>query len=84
MLRIFSKNYSNIGKFSKLILDIFFLTWKNLRIILGFGSCKFIPSCSRYTIEAIKKYGWIKGLYLSSIRVLRCNPFSKGGYDPVP
>jgi putative membrane protein insertion efficiency factor len=45
--------------------------------------CKYYPTCSQYAIEAITKYGAIKGTYLSIKRILRCNPFSKGGYDPV-
>ncbi len=46
-------------------------------------SCKFYPTCSNYAIEAIKKYGVLKGGAMSLWRILRCNPFSKGGYDPV-
>ena len=45
--------------------------------------CKFYPSCSEYTKQAIQKYGAIKGCFLGCRRILRCNPFSKGGYDPV-
>ena len=45
--------------------------------------CKFYPSCSEYAKQAIKKYGTIKGIFLSMKRFLKCNPFSKGGYDPV-
>lgn len=48
-----------------------------------FGKCPFTPSCSNYAIDAINKYGAIKGFILALWRVLRCNPFSKGGYDPV-
>ena len=47
-------------------------------------TCKFIPTCSEYALEAIEKYGVFKGGILSVWRILRCNPFSKGGYDPVP
>lgn len=47
-------------------------------------TCKFIPTCSEYGIEAIEKYGALKGGLLTIWRILRCNPFSKGGYDPVP
>ena len=47
-------------------------------------SCRFIPTCSQYAIEAIEKYGVCKGGALALWRVLRCNPFCKGGYDPVP
>ncbi|AYE34326.1 membrane protein insertion efficiency factor YidD [Clostridium septicum] len=45
--------------------------------------CRYIPTCSQYAIDAITKYGAIKGGFLSIKRILRCNPFSKGGYDPV-
>ncbi len=45
--------------------------------------CKFYPTCSEYTKQAIQKYGAIKGSYLGMKRILKCNPFSKGGYDPV-
>jgi len=45
--------------------------------------CKFIPSCSNYAIEAIKAYGSFKGSLMSIKRIIRCNPFNKGGYDPV-
>ena len=46
--------------------------------------CRFYPTCSQYALEALEKYGALKGGYLSVRRVLRCNPFHKGGYDPVP
>ena len=46
--------------------------------------CIFVPSCSQYAIEAIEKYGALKGGWLTFKRLLRCNPVSKGGYDPVP
>lgn len=45
--------------------------------------CKYYPTCSEYTKQAIEKYGIIKGMYLGTKRILRCNPFSKGGYDPL-
>jgi putative membrane protein insertion efficiency factor len=46
-------------------------------------SCRFTPTCSEYSINAIKKYGSFRGLYLSLRRILRCHPFHPGGYDPV-
>lgn len=46
--------------------------------------CPYEPSCSNYGLEAIKKYGAFKGGILTLWRIIRCNPFSKGGYDPVP
>jgi hypothetical protein len=46
--------------------------------------CRFYPSCSQYALESLKKHGPVKGLYLSTKRILKCNPFFSGGYDPVP
>lgn len=45
--------------------------------------CKFYPSCSEYMMQAIEKYGSIKGCYLGIKRLLKCHPFAKGGYDPL-
>ena len=46
--------------------------------------CRYIPTCSEYAVTAIERYGAWKGGRLAAWRLLRCNPFSKGGYDPVP
>ncbi len=46
--------------------------------------CNYIPSCSQYALEAVEKYGALKGGWMAFRRFLRCNPFHKGGYDPVP
>jgi len=46
-------------------------------------SCRFYPSCSEYCMEALQKKGVVKGLWMGIKRVIRCNPFSSGGYDPV-
>jgi len=46
--------------------------------------CRYYPTCSQYALEALEKYGAFKGGWLALCRVLRCNPFHKGGYDPVP
>ena len=47
-------------------------------------SCRYTPTCSQYTFEAVEKYGPMKGLFLGFKRILRCNPFFPGGEDPVP
>ena len=47
-------------------------------------SCRYIPTCSEYALIAVEKYGALKGGYLAVKRILRCHPFHKGGYDPVP
>jgi putative membrane protein insertion efficiency factor len=46
--------------------------------------CKYYPSCSSYAVEALREHGVVRGLGLATWRLLRCNPFSDGGYDPVP
>jgi uncharacterized protein len=73
-----------------LVIKIIKLYQKTLSFDHGFfkffypnGFCRFKPTCSEYAIEAIEKYGVIKGGFLSLWRVIRCNPFNKGGYDPV-
>lgn len=48
------------------------------------SSCRFVPTCSQYNLEALKKYGIFKGLYLGIKRLLRCHPWGGSGYDPVP
>jgi len=48
------------------------------------ASCRFYPSCSEYSLEAIQKYGCLKGGFLSIRRILKCHPYHPGGYDPVP
>jgi putative membrane protein insertion efficiency factor len=47
------------------------------------GSCRFVPSCSEYSLEALERYGALKGTWLSVRRVARCHPFHPGGFDPV-
>jgi putative membrane protein insertion efficiency factor len=47
-------------------------------------SCRFQPTCSTYAMEAVEKYGAIRGTWLAAKRILRCQPFCKGGFDPIP
>jgi uncharacterized protein len=47
------------------------------------SACRFHPSCSTYSIEAVQRYGVIRGLAMGAFRILRCNPFHSGGFDPV-
>lgn len=47
-------------------------------------TCKYMPSCSEYALECYENYNFFKASFLTIYRILRCNPFSKGGYDPIP
>ena len=58
--------------------------YKNARKNDGKAHCKYLPSCSSYAREAYTKFNFFKASFLTLWRLLRCNPFSKGGYDPVP
>ncbi len=68
----------------KLMIALIRFYRKYLSQMKRMPTCKYYPTCSQYAIEAIEKYGAIKGGFLAIKRILRCNPFSKGGYDPVP
>ena len=56
----------------------------HLSRLKGRPTCKYIPCCSQYAYTAIERYGALRGGCMAGWRLLRCNPFSKGGYDPVP
>jgi len=70
------------GIIALLILPVKFYQWF-ISPIIG-QSCRYTPTCSAYTIEALKKHGPIKGLWLSIKRILSCNPWGGHGHDPVP
>ena len=67
------------------IIFIYFikLYQKTLSLMIG-RSCRFYPTCSSYSIQAIEKYGSIKGLWLTLKRLVKCQPLCEGGFDPVP
>ncbi|SHH30538.1 membrane protein insertion efficiency factor YidD [Tepidibacter thalassicus] len=67
---------------SKLCITIIKFYQKYISPIKG-KTCRFYPTCSQYAIEALKKYGFFKGSYLSIKRILKCHPFHEGGYDPL-
>ncbi len=69
-------------KFSILIIKGYKMFISPIFSYLGVH-CKYEPTCSEYAMQAIEKYGFLKGCFLSIKRILRCNPFSKGGYDPL-
>lgn len=68
----------------KLIIGLILFYQRFFSALKPYPTCRFIPSCSTYAIEAIERHGLIKGLILALWRILRCNPLCKGGYDPVP
>jgi putative membrane protein insertion efficiency factor len=67
-----------------LVLALIRLYQKTFSRTLPADTCRFYPSCSHYSYQAIYKYGVIKGGLMAAWRVLRCNPFNRGGFDPVP
>ncbi len=73
------KFFSNISK----SIILFMLKAYKLMISPYLGNnCKYYPTCSAYMAQAVEKYGVLRGLVKGAYRILRCNPFSKGGYDP--
>jgi uncharacterized protein len=89
------EEYASEPKLKDLQVTVFtFPRWVLLLLIRGYqatlsktlppNSCRFYPTCSHYGYQAIYKYGAIRGSFMAAWRVLRCNPFHPGGYDPVP
>lgn len=68
----------------KYILIFFVKVYRKLISPLLVNTCRYTPSCSAYAIESLKRHGAVKGALLTFKRLLRCNHFSKGGFDPVP
>jgi len=63
------------------LIRLYQMTWSRT---LPEGTCRFYPSCSHYGYQAIYKYGALKGGFMTTWRIIRCNPFNHGGFDPVP
>ena len=61
-----------------------FFTTLLLLPVYFYKYCRYTPTCSEYAVQALKKYGPVKGLYLAVKRILRCHPWGGSGYDPVP
>lgn len=81
-LRDIPLNWRNIPRYP--LLALIRLYQMTISRALPPNTCRFYPSCSHYGYQAIYKYGLIKGSLMTMWRVLRCNPFNPGGYDPVP
>jgi len=81
-MRWFYKNLIKNGLRNILILLVKF--YRKFISPLKRPSCIYTPTCSSYALEALERYGFFKGGYLSLKRILRCHPFSEGGFDPVP
>ncbi|MDR3238403.1 MAG: membrane protein insertion efficiency factor YidD [Spirochaetia bacterium] len=79
--------YKLVGLFEKGCVLFFVSLIKiyklSISVILP-ASCRYYPTCSSYSIDAMRKHGLLKGCYLTGKRILSCNPFCEGGYDPVP
>ena len=69
--------------FKKLIIGIIKFYRRYISPLKKNPSCRFYPTCSQYALEAVTKYGALKGSYLAIVRILKCHPFHPGGYDPV-
>ncbi len=68
----------------KLVLTLLLRAYKRLISPLLPPACRHVPTCSEYALEAVERHGALRGLALALWRLLRCHPFARGGYDPVP
>lgn len=83
-MSLFLKIADSLIKTVTFILVVFIRIYQYLISPLFPASCRFYPSCSNYSIEALRRHGPIKGVVLAISRILKCNPLSEGGFDPVP
>jgi putative membrane protein insertion efficiency factor len=67
----------------RLTMGLIVIYQRTVSPLLG-PACRFVPSCSQYTLEAVEKYGSLRGVWMGARRIARCHPFHAGGYDPVP
>lgn len=71
-----------MGLFKKIIINIIKVYQRRISPLKK-PSCRFYPTCSQYAIDAVNRYGALKGSFMATKRILKCNPFHPGGYDPV-
>lgn len=69
---------------SKLLIFLVKFYQKHISKLKGGSTCRFTPTCSSYAIDAIREWGAVRGLVMTVWRIIRCNPFCRCGYDPVP
>jgi putative membrane protein insertion efficiency factor len=67
----------------RVVLGLIVMYQRLISPVLG-PSCRYVPTCSEYTRQAIERYGVIRGTWMGTKRIARCHPFHRGGYDPVP
>lgn len=72
-----------ISKFMRKMICFLLICYQNMLSPFLKPSCRFYPSCSQYALTAVKEHGVLKGLWLACYRLLRCHPWSDGGFDPV-
>lgn len=79
---MFYKMVNRIKEIEIIVLKLSIRAMKSF-FSMPVGTCKYLPTCSEYAVQAIKKYSIIKAFFKITWRIIRCNPLSKGGYDPI-
>jgi putative membrane protein insertion efficiency factor len=74
----------NVARWPRRAVQVLIRAYQLTLSHLMFTQCRFVPSCSAYTYEAVGRYGALRGSWMGVKRILRCHPFHPGGYDPVP